>query len=232
MHVLKRMFCVVLIYLPILPRVLSIFLKVPANISGYDHLRHPTFTENVRWGLIRAQEVARSSIPVLMLEVLNTVLPGSQSSGNLDEFLRISIDVLVMEDPPPSYIGHRATLYGSASIWGAWGMHLVGFRDIDAATASRAFAPYQIIMDEDEAHAILLRTGFMGPWECIYLCKLPASDSLFYIFQQPPNPQISYQMVELETGRVRRYRGMVQQPCSHLTLDLTTNATFQAGPMD
>ena len=235
MHVLQRTFCVVLIYLPILPRVLSILLKVPTNISAYNDLRRPTFTENVGWGLSRAQEIARSSIPVLILEVFNTVAPGSQGSRNLDGYLRISIDVLVTESPLPPYMGQRATVYGSASRWGAWGMNLVGFRDVDAATAIRAFAPYQITMDEDEAHAILRMIGFTGPWECIYLCQLPASGSLFYIFQEWPErgrPQMRYQMVEVGTGIVRLYQGTVQEPCSQLALDLTTNVTFQAGPLN
>lgn len=235
MHVLQRTFCVVLIYLSILPRALSILLKVPTNTSGYDNGRLPTFKENVLGGLSRAQAIARSSTPLRMLEVRNTVGPGSRGSSNLNRFLKISIDVLVTQDPLYPYMGQRATVYGGASRWGSWGMNLVGFQDVDAATASRAFAPDQIIMDEEDAHAILFMMGSLGPWDCIYLCKLPASASLFYIFQQPRqegSPQTSYQTVEIETGRVRLYRGAVQQPCSQLALDLTTNATFQAGPMN
>ena len=235
MHVLQRTFCVVLIYLPILPRVLSLLPKVPINISGYDDIRRPTFTENVGSGLIRAQEIARSSIPVLLLEVRNAVLPGSPQGGDLDRFLKISIDVLVTESPLPPYVGQRATVYGSVGRWGSWGMNLVGFQDVDAATAIRAFAPYHIIMDEDAAHDVLREIGFTGPWACIYLCKLPPSGTLLYIFQEhreEGSPQIRYQMVEVDTGKVRLYQGTVKQPCSHLTLDLTTNATFQAGPMN
>ena len=235
MHVLQRTFCVVLIYLSILPRVLSILLKVLTNISRYDDPRRPTFTENVGLGLSRAQEIARSSLPVLMLEVYNGVAPGAQGSSNLDGFLKISMDVLVTESPIHPYKGQRATVYGSASTWGSWGMNLVGFRDVDDATAIRAFAPYQIIMDQDAAHDVLRRIGFTGPWRCIYLCKLPPNGILLYIFQERREEgslQIRYQMVEVETGRVRLYQGQVRQPCSRLTLDLTTNATFQAGSMN
>ena len=235
MHVLQRTFGVVLVYLSILPRVLSILLKIPTNTSGYDNGRHPTFKENVLGGLVRAQAIARSSTPLPMLEVRNTVGPGSQGSSNLNKFLSISIDVLVTQDPLPPYMGRRATVYGSARRWGSWGMNLVGFQDVDAVTASRAFALSRIIMDEEDAHAILHMNGIFGPWDCIYLCKLPTSGSLFYIFQRPQqedSPQTSYQTVEVESGRVRLYRSAVQQPCSQLALDLTTNATFQAGPMN
>lgn len=233
MHVLQRTFCVVLTSLSILSRVSSF---PPTNTSGYDDLRRPTFTENVVLGLSRAQEIARSSTAVLMLEVHNAVTPGSPGSRNLDGFLKISIDVLVTQSPFPPYIGQRATVYGgTASRWGSWGMNLVGFRDVDAATAVRAFAPYQIVMDEDTAHSVLRITGFNGPWTCIYLCRLQGTASLFYIFQQlqeAGSPQINYQLVEAETASVRVYRGMVREPCSRLAFDLTTNPTFQAGPMN
>lgn len=231
MHVL---FYVVLAYLSILPRVLSILLKVPTNTSGHDGIRQPTFAGNVAYGFRRAQEISRSSTPLLMLEVLNTVAPGSQGSISLDDFIRISIDVLVTEGPLTPYIRQRATVYGSASRWGSWGVNLVNFRVVDGETASRAFGLNQMVMDEVDAHAILRTTGFWGPWDSIYLCKLPLSGLLFYIFQQEEmdSGYISYQMVEVETGLVRVYLGTIRQPCSNLALDLTTNATFQAGSMN
>ena len=209
--------CCVLIYLSVLPRVLSILLKVPTNTSGYNDLRRPTFKENVLRGLIHAQAIARSSTPLPMLEIRNTVGPGFQASSDLNLFFSISINVIVTQDPLPPYMGRRATVYGIARRWGSWGMNLEGFQDVDAATARKAFAPSQIIMDEEDAHEILLVYRISGPWDCIYLCKLPTSGSLFYIFRQP-RPRISYHTVEVETARVRFYRGAVQQPCSQLVV--------------
>ena len=230
--IMHLLFYGILTYLSILPCGLSILLKVPTNTSGYGRTRRPSFTGNVAYGLRRAQEISRSSTPLLILEVSNTVRPGSQGSTSLDKFLRISIDVLVTQSPLLPYMNQRATLYGSANRWGSWGLNLLNLRDVDAATASRAFGLNQIVMDEVDAHQILRMIGFWGPWDCIYLCKLPPSGPLFYIFQQPEvdSGQNSYQMVELDTGLVRFYRGTVRQPCSNLELDLT--ATVQAGSMN
>ena len=149
------------------------------------------------------------------------------------------MDVVVTEGPSPPAVPRLATIYGSTRRWGSWGENLVNIRDRDAATASRVFSPYQITMDEAQALAILRMNDFWGPWVGIYLCKLPskwqASRDLFYIFQEPRDERrsdITYQLVQVENGIVRLYRGTVQKPCSHLTLDLTTNATFQAGSMN
>ena len=217
MHVLQRMCCVILIYLSVLPRVLSILLKVPTNTSGYSDLRHPAFKEHVLRGLIHAQAIARSSTPLPMVEVRNTVNPLSEGSSNLNLFSGISISVLVPQNPSPPYMVRRAMMYGLAKSWGSSARNLVSYQDVDPATASNAFTPSQIIMDEEEAHEILLGYRIFGPWDCIYLCKLPTSDSLFYIFRQP-RPNTSYRTVEVETGRVRLYEGAVWRPCSQLVV--------------
>ena len=143
------------------------------------------------------------------------------------------MDVIIKDGPLIEYIGQRVTIFGSASTWGSWGSTLVGFRNVDVATARRAFAGDDIVMDEEEAYAILLTAGFNRPWACIYLCKLPETGVLFYVFQQPQQPgslEIIYQIVGLADGSVRLFHGAVQHPCTQLILDLTTNVTFQAEP--
>ncbi len=168
-----------------------------------------------------------------IIEVRNTISLRAPGSKSLNEFRKISMDLIVTEGPLAPYGSQRATIYGSAWSWGSWGTSLVNFRSVDTVTASRAFYSDQILMDEEEAHAILLTTGFMGPWDLIYLCKLPASGLLFYVFQEPRqigSTQTIYQLVAVEDGRVRVFYGAAQYPCSYLPLVLTMNVTFQVEP--
>ena len=203
------------------------------NTTVNDQPRHPTFTENVSRGLNRAQEISGSSSTMPIVEVRNST-PRMQGSKSLNDFLRINMDIIVTEGTLSPYGSQRATLFASAGRWGFWGTSLVDFQEVDAATAGKAFMLDQIIMDEEEAHTILQTTGFMGPWESIFLCKLPASGLIFYVFQQPREevgrPPTNYQLVAVEDGSVRILHGVVQHPCSQLRLDLTMNITFQAEP--
>ena len=232
MQVLQRIFCVILISPSVLARVSSILLKQPRNATVTDEFRHPTFTKNLLNGLQRVETISGSSnVPIV--EVRNSVAPGVQSSTNLDQFRAISIDVIITRGRSVPYSNQRVTLFGSASTWGSWGTSLVDLQDVDAATARRAFTVDQIVMDEEEAYDVLRKAGFNGPWAFIYLCKLTATDSLFYVFQQPSRGgsfEKIYQFVGVADGRVRLFHGAVQYPCTQLSLDLTMNVTFQAKP--
>ena len=233
MHILQSTFCVGFLSLSVLTRVSPILLKEPMNTTVNDEFRHPTFTENILRGRDRAQQISGSSSPISLVEVRNTTPPGSEGSTSLNDFRTISIDLIITEGPYVPYGNQRATVHGSARSWGSWGTSLSNFRDVDAATESRAFQWDQIVMDEDEAYDILRTTGIMGPWVCIYLCKLPATGLLFYIFQQPPGTgslETIYQFVRVEDGRVRLFEGTIQHPCTLSLMDLTTNVTSQAQP--
>ena len=188
--------------------------------------------ENLLNGLARVETISGSSnVPIV--EVRNSVAPGVQSSTNLDQFRAISMDVILTRGRLVPYSNQRVTLFGSASTWGSWGTSLVDFQDVDAATARRAFEWDQIVMDEEEAYNVLREAGFNGPWAFIYLCRLTATDLLFYVFQQPSRQgslEKIYQFVGVADGRVRLFHGMVQDPCTQLSLDPTMNITFQAEP--
>ena len=233
MQVLLRTFCVILISSSVLTRVSPILLKEPMNTTVNDEFRNPTFIENLLNGLNRIETISGSSSTIPIVEVRNTLAPGSPSSTNLDEFRAISIDVILTEGPLAPHSSQRVTIFGSPSAWGSWGTSLVDFHNVDAATARRAFEWYQIVMDEEEAYAILRAAGFNGPWAFIYLCKLTATNLLFYVFQQPHQGgslETIYQFVGVADGRVRLFHGAVQNPCTQLSLDLTMNVTFQAEP--
>ena len=234
MQVLQRAFCVILTSLSVLPHVSPILLKELMNTTVDDAARQPTFTENLLSGLDRAEMLSGSSLTIPIVEVRNTAALGSRGGTKLNEFRAISMDIIIYRDGPViGYISQCVTIHGSASTWGSWGSTLEGFRSLDAATARRAFAWHDIVMDEEDAYAILRTAGFNGPWACIYLCRLPATGLLFYVFQQPQQPgslETIYQIVGLADGSVRLSHGAVQHPCTQLTLDLTTNVTLQAEP--
>ena len=233
MHVLQRTFCVILISFSVLKRVSPLLLKQPIDATVDEEFRHPTFTKNILCGLDRAQAISGSSSTMRLVEVRNTAPIGSRGSTSLNDFRRIDLDLIITDGPLVPYGSRRATFYGSVRSWGSWSTSLVNFRDVDPTTASRAFEWDQIIMDEDEAHTILFTKGFMGPWACIYLCKLPATGLLFYVFKEPKDmgsSQNTFQVVGVRDGSVRLVHDVFDYPCSHLLLDLTTNITFQAEP--
>ena len=232
MHVLQRTFCVILISLSVLTRVLAILLKEPMNTTVNDEFRDPTFTDNLLRGLDRAQVISGLSSTMPLIEVRNTSPLGSRGSTSLNEFRTISIDLIIEEGPLAPYNSQCTTLFGSARRWGSWATSLVDFRAVDVATIRRTFEWDQIVMDEEEAHAILRTAGFKGPWVSIYLCKLAAIDSLFYVFQQARgvgNPQTIYQFVGVEDGRVRLFHGAVQHPCSVVGSDNERNISSETG---
>ena len=233
MHVLQRTSCVILISLSLLTRVSPIPLKEPMNTTVNDDFRHPTFTDNISRGINRAKAISGTPSTIPIIEVRNTTPLWPEGSTTLNDFRTMSMDLILMAGPMVPYGSQRATISGSARSWGTWGTSLVDFRHVDAETANRAFERDQIVMDEDEAHDILRMKGFMGPWECIYLCKLLHFGMLFYIFQEPRQMgslQTIYQFVGVEDGRVRLFHGEILHPCTPLSLDLTMNATFQADP--
>lgn len=232
MQVLQRTFCVILICLSVLTRVSPISLKERTNTTVNDEFRHPTFVENLLNGLARAEMISGLSGSIPIVEVRNMAALGPEGGTDLNEFRTISVDVIITGTLVP-YNSQRVTLYGNAHEWGSWATSLVDFHDVDAATARREFEWDQIVMDEEEAYAILRKTGFNGPWICIYLCKLWATGMLFYVFQQPRHEgslDSIYQFVGVEDRRVKLFRGAVQQPCTQLELALTMNVTFQAEP--
>ena len=233
MHILQSTFCVGFLSLPVLARVSPALLRATMNTTVNDEYRHPPFTENILRGRDRAQAISGSSSPISLVEVRNRTPPGSQGSTSLNDFRMISIDLIITEGPLVPYGSQCVTVHGSAGSWGAWGTGLSDFHDVDAAIESRAFEWDQIVMDEDEAYHILSTRGIMGPWVCIYLCKMPATGLLFYVFQQQRGMgslETVYLFVGVEDGRVRLFQGAVQHPCILSLLDLTMNVTFQAQP--